>query len=112
MMLDYPLRGAARTGRPGEKRNASECVVSGRKSRLLRRDEESELPMLSDPEKSRGLDHNPLDFVERNLIPGPIIKLRRPRRLVVGHCLGLFKGASVLKVDSDSGGSEAVTTDM
>ena len=35
-------------------------------------------------------DRNPLDFVERDLVAGPVVELRGSRRLVAGDELGVL----------------------
>jgi hypothetical protein len=41
------------------------------------------------------LDRNSFDLVERNLVAGAVIELRRARAGVVGHRLGVFERAAV-----------------
>ena len=47
------------------------------------------------------LDSDPFDFVQRERIPGAIVELRRPGRLVRGDELRVFDRAAVLEVGGD-----------
>ena len=42
-------------------------------------------------------NRNPLDLVEGDLVPGPVVELRGPRGLVGGDELGVLDGAAVLE---------------
>ena len=54
------------------------------------------------------LDHDSLHFIERNLVAGAVVELRRPRRFVGGNSLGVLDGAAVLEVGGDARGPERV----
>src|SRR3954454_22832198 len=54
------------------------------------------------------LNHNPLDFVEGNLVAGAVIELGGLGRLVGGNLLGLLDGAAGFEVGGDAGGPERV----
>ncbi len=49
-------------------------------------------------------NHNPLDFIERDLIAGAVIELGCSGALVVGNLMGVLDGAAVLEVSGDAGG--------
>src|ERR1700675_3484884 len=55
------------------------------------------------------LDGDPLDLIERNLISGRIIELRRARAGMVGHRLGVFERAAVGEEIRQTGRPEGVT---
>jgi hypothetical protein len=57
------------------------------------------------------LDHDPLDFIERNLVAGAVVELSRLRGFVSGDLLGMLDGAAVLQIGSDAGGPEGMATD-
>jgi hypothetical protein len=44
------------------------------------------------------LNRDPLDLVERNLVPPPVVKLRRTRRRMIGDVLRVFERAAVLQI--------------
>jgi hypothetical protein len=44
------------------------------------------------------LDGNPLHLIQGNLIPGPVIELRRPWRLMRGYRLGVLNRSPVFQV--------------
>src|ERR1700733_27679 len=46
---------------------------------------------------------NPLDLIERDLVPGAVIELRRPRRLMGSNELCVFDRATILQVRCDTG---------
>jgi hypothetical protein len=48
-------------------------------------------------------DGNALDLIERNLILPFVLKLRRPRRFMIGDMLCHFKVAAVLQVGRNAG---------
>lgn len=52
----------------------------------------------------------PLDLVERDLITGPVIELRRARAFVCGHGMGIFEHPAGLEVGGNAGRAEYVTT--
>src|SRR5271157_1455474 len=56
------------------------------------------------------LDHDPLDFIERNLVAGAVVELSRLRGFVSGDLLGMLDGAAVLQIGSDAGGPEGMAT--
>ena len=66
---------------------------------------------MSGGQNHRGLDHDPLNFIEGDLIAGSVIELGRLRRLVSGDLLRLLDGAAVLQVGGDAGGPEGVAAD-
>jgi hypothetical protein len=49
------------------------------------------------------LEHNPFDFVERDFVIPPIIKLGRPRAFLRGHLLRVFEQPAFRQVDRDAG---------
>jgi hypothetical protein len=55
-------------------------------------------------------NRNPLDFVQADRVVPAVVKLRRPRALVVGHLLSLFQRATVREIIRDSGRTERVAT--
>ncbi len=55
-------------------------------------------------------NRDPLHFIERDLITGPIIELRRARRFMRGNQLGIFHRAAGLKIGRDAGRPERVAT--
>ena len=57
------------------------------------------------------LNQNLLHFIERNLILAPVVKLRRPGRLMVGDVLRGFERALVLQVGGDACCAEGVVSD-
>ena len=57
-------------------------------------------------------DRNPLDFIECDLVAGPVVELGRARAFVRRHGLGVFKGAAVLKVGRYPRGPESVAADF
>jgi len=54
------------------------------------------------------LKFNSFDFIERNLILGPIIEFRGAGRLVRGDLLSMFEGATVLQISGNPGRSECM----
>jgi len=56
------------------------------------------------------LDRDPLDFIERNLVLSPIIKLGCPWRFVVRDLLRNFQLTAVLQIRRDTGRAEGVIT--
>ena len=48
-------------------------------------------------------DGNALDLIERNLILPSVLKLRRPRRFMIGDMLRHFKVTAVLQVGRNAG---------
>jgi hypothetical protein len=58
------------------------------------------------------LDHNPLDLVERDLIAGVILELRRARTFVRRHRLSILQSAAVFKAGGDSCRPKRVTTNL
>src|SRR5271169_505395 len=61
--------------------------------------------------RSVTLDRDPFNLIEGSLILPAVVKLRRPRRLVVGDVLRRFEGALVLQVRGDAGRAESVVSD-
>jgi hypothetical protein len=57
------------------------------------------------------LDRNPLDFIERDFVLSPVIKLCCPRRFVVSDLLGHFQLAAVLQIRRDAGRAESMIAD-
>ena len=57
------------------------------------------------------LNQNLLHFIKRNLILAPVVKLRRPGRLMVGDVLRGFERALVLQVGGDACCAEGVVSD-
>lgn len=55
-----------------------------------------------------GLDHDPLDLVERHLIHPSVAEPPRPRAFVIGHLLRYLELAAVAQVLGDAGGAERV----
>ena len=55
-----------------------------------------------------GLDMNPLDLVERNLLLDPVVELRRPRRLMPGDPRRYLQIAAVPEILRDSCSAETV----
>lgn len=51
--------------------------------------------------RSDVLQHNPLDFIETDLIPSSIIQLRRPGTLMRRDRLGVLHGAPIFEVGRD-----------
>lgn len=59
-----------------------------------------------------GLNHNPLDFVQGNLIARAIVQLRGTRRFVRRDRLRVFNRPAVLQVSRDAGCPEGVAADL
>lgn len=59
----------------------------------------------------RGSDQDSFDLIERNLILPAVVKLGRPRALVVGDVLRGFQRAAVLQVRGDAGSAKRVVSD-
>jgi len=47
------------------------------------------------------LNHDPLDLIEGNFIPGAIVKLRCARAFVRRHELRILKRAAIVEIGSD-----------
>lgn len=58
------------------------------------------------------LDSNPFHFIKADLFLASVVKLRRPRRLVVGDLLGRLQLSAVLHVGGDAGRPEGVIADL
>ena len=56
----------------------------------------------------RRLNQNPLHFIERDLVAGAVVQLRRSWRFVGRDGLGILDGAAVLEVSGDARGPECV----
>ena len=55
-----------------------------------------------------GSETDALDLFERDVVGRPVVELSRARRLVSRDVGGRLKRASILQVDGDAGGAEAV----
>ena len=62
-------------------------------------------------QETHGLDHNPLYLIERDVVAGPIIKLRRARAFMRGHRLRVFQRAAGFEIGGDAGRAEGVAAD-
>src|SRR6516162_3337853 len=56
------------------------------------------------------LDGNPLDLVERDLVPRAVVKLGGARTLMRRHGLCVFERAAALEVGCDPRGAERMAT--
>jgi hypothetical protein len=65
-----------------------------------------------DQKTNSGLDRNAFHFIQADLFLAPVVKLCRPRRLVVGDLLGRFQLAAVLHVGGDAGRPEGVIANL
>jgi hypothetical protein len=53
-------------------------------------------------------DPDPSNFLNRELLPGAVVKLPRTRRFVIGNRLGMLKRAAVFEVGGDASGPKRV----
>ena len=60
----------------------------------------------------KDLNYNPLDFIERNAIVTPIVKLRCACAAVISHCFGFLQCTAAFQVIGDPGRPPAVVTEF
>ena len=56
-------------------------------------------------------NRNPLYFIERDLIAGPIVELGRPRAFMRGHRLGVLQCATGFQIGRYARGAEGMAAD-
>jgi hypothetical protein len=56
-------------------------------------------------------DRNPLDFIERDLVAGPVLEFCGTRAFVRGHGLSGFQRAAGFQIGRNSGGAEGMAAD-
>ena len=59
-----------------------------------------------------GLDHDSLDFVERDFLLATVVEAGGPRRFVAGHVFGLLKRATILEIRRNACRPKRVTADV
>src|SRR5690349_16146847 len=57
-------------------------------------------------------NRNPLDLIERDLVAGPVVELRRARTLMRSHRLRVFERAAGLEIGRNAGRAEGMTADL
>lgn len=57
-------------------------------------------------------NHDPLDPIERCLIPAPVVEPGGARRFVRGHLLRDFELPAVLQIRGDAAGAKRVAADQ
>src|SRR4051794_12365081 len=70
------------------------------------------MSVLPEPKPPCLSNHNPLHFIERNLITSAVVKLGRARVFMRGHGLGIFERATGLEIGSDPGRAEYVAAEL
>jgi len=60
----------------------------------------------------RNSNHDPLDLIERDLVAGAIVELRRARAFVRRHQLSILQGPAVVEIGGNPGGAERVAANI
>ena len=60
----------------------------------------------------RGLQHDPLDLIERDLVVATIVELGCPRALMRGHLLRVFEEPAIREIDRDAGCPEGMAAEV
>src|SRR4051794_14446580 len=70
------------------------------------------MSVLPEPKPPCLSNHNPLHFIERNLITSAVVKLGRARAFMRGHGLGIFERSTSLEIRGDPGSAENMAAEL